>query len=150
MWGYQMEGAGDWWYPACPPPGPPAPATWEPGNFTPGPRGRCEPNTGGLNYWYLNRLYSQSCLADALQGLGSSSRGSWPLMGPSLTLILSPPHHLSLYPATTSTPSYLMLARSRGAEESYLIQLWTPSYRVSALGTRGDGLTSWWHCTMGN
>ena len=77
MWGYQMEGPGidD----IQPVPRPPAPATWEPGNFTPGPLGRCELRAGG---WYLNRLYSQSCLADALQGLGEFlQRFHWPLMG---------------------------------------------------------------------
>ena len=146
-----MEGAGDWWYPACPPPGPPAPATWEPSNFTPGPRGRCELNTGGLNYWYLNRLYSQSCLADALQGLGSSSRGSWPLMGsqshsdlisasPFVTL---PSHHFHTFLSDAGQE-----LRGRGVIFDTIVD--TESYRVSALGTRGDGLTSWWHCTMGN
>lgn len=66
-------------------------------------------------------------------------------MGPSLTLspeILSPPHHLSLDGATTSTPSYLMLAalRSRGVIFDTIVE--TEGYQVSALGTPDDGLTS--------
>ena len=101
-------------------------------------QGRCEPNTGGL----ISQWAALSCLSFTTPRVSSETPGHHQPCVPSLRAeILSPPHHLSLDGATTSTPHYLMLAQS---QSSYLIQLWIPTLSCGSWhrddtgpGTRG-------------
>ena len=100
---------------------PPAPATWEPGNLCPGPRAGVSSYRG----WYLNRLYSQSCLEPLFTtNARSSSRVLTCSQSHFWAEILSAPHHLSLDGASTSTPSYQMVARSSEDLRSHIWYNW--------------------------
>ena len=145
-------GPGDWWYPACPLPAPRPQQHGNPAICAPSPReGQVWAQYRG---WYLNRLYSQSCLEPLFTTNARSSSSVsdvFPVSFLSRDLICSSP-----FVTRWSQHFHTFLSDGGqelwGPEESYLIQLGRPtltltlgSYRVSAVGTSDGGLTSWWH-----
>ena len=118
-----MEGPGDWWYPACPLPAPRPRQHGNPAICAPSPReGQVWAQYRG---WYLNRLYSQSCLEPLFTtNARSSSRVLTCSQSHFWAEILSAAHHLSLDGASTSTPSYQMVARSSEDLRSHIWYNW--------------------------
>ena len=105
----------------CPPPRPRQHGN--PAICAPGPRaGQVWAQYWG---WYLNRLCSQSCLEPLFTtNARSSSRVLTCSQSHFWAEILSAAHHLSLDGASTSTPSYLMLARSSEDLRSHIWYNW--------------------------
>ena len=106
----------------CPPPRPQQHGN--PAICAPGPRaGQVWAQYRG---WCLNRLHSQSCLEPLFttNARSSSSRVLTCSQSHFWAEILSAAHHLSLDGASTSTPSYLMLARSSEDLRSHIWYNW--------------------------